>query len=70
MPTTTIYAADNRRATLEAGLGSDDWDDLLSTSDADSIATGEQNTFAVRAGALTGRGGTTYRLYRWFCFLM
>ncbi len=68
MPTTTIYAADNRRATLEAGLGSDDWDDLLSVSEADSIASGEQLTFAVRAGALTGRGGTTYRLYRWFCF--
>jgi hypothetical protein len=68
MPTSTIYVADNRRASLNAGLGSDDWDDLLSTSEADNITTGEANTFAIRAGALTGRGGTTYRLNRWFCF--
>jgi hypothetical protein len=68
MPTSTIYAADNRRASLNAGLGSTDWDDLLSYTDADNTTTGEANTFAVRAGALTGRGGTTYRLNRWFCF--
>ena len=68
MPTSTIYVADNRRASLNAGLGSNDWDDLLSATDADNITTGEANTFAVRASALTGRGGTTYRLNRWFCF--
>ncbi len=68
MPTSTIFVADNRRASLNAGLGSDDWDDLLSATDSDNITTGEANTFAVRAGALTGRGGTTYRLNRWFCF--
>jgi hypothetical protein len=68
MPTSTIYVADNRRASLNAGLGSDDWDELLSETTADNITTGEANTFAVRAGALSGRGGTTYRLNRWFCF--
>lgn len=66
--TTTIFVADNRRGSLNAGAGSDDWDDLLGIEEADSSTTGETNTFAIRAGALTGRGGTTYRLNRWFCF--
>lgn len=66
--TTTIFVADNRRGSLNAGAGSDDWDDLLSTTEADSSTLGETNIFAIRAGALEGRGGTTYRLSRWFIF--
>ena len=70
MATTTIYVADDRRGTINAGLGFTDWDELLTETEGDTMTTGSitQNQFATRAAAIVGRGSTQYRLGRFFAW--
>lgn len=70
MATTTIYVADNRRGSINAGVGFTDWDELLGETEGDDLTTGSitQNSFAARAAAIVGRGSTQYRLSRFFAW--
>tara|TARA_R110000751_G_scaffold232016_1_gene333190 strand:+ start:538 stop:729 length:192 start_codon:yes stop_codon:yes gene_type:complete len=47
MATTTIYVADNRRGSINAGVGFTDWDELLGETEGDDLTTGSitQNSF-------------------------
>lgn len=70
MATTTIYVADDKRGTINAGLGFTDWDELLGETEGNTVTSGSitQNQFATRASAIVGRGSTQYRLGRFFAF--
>ena len=67
MATTTIYASTNTNGRGVIKVSNTDWDDAINATSG-TIETTSTNQFAVRAGALTGRGGTQYRVARTFAF--
>ena len=67
MATTTVYATTNTTGRGTIKVASTDWDDAINASSG-TVETTSTNQFAVRAGALTGRGGTEYRVARSFAF--
>ena len=67
MATTTVYANTNTTGRGTIKVASTDWDDAINATSG-TVETTSTNQFAVRAGALTGRGGTEYRVARSFAF--
>tara|TARA_R100001015_G_C4623380_1_gene181162 strand:- start:1422 stop:2114 length:693 start_codon:yes stop_codon:yes gene_type:complete len=67
MPTTTIYATTNSSGRGVIGAAGTDWDDVV-TATTGIVYTSTSFTFAVRAGAIAGRGGTSYFVNRAFVF--
>tara|TARA_R100001224_G_scaffold110657_2_gene89527 strand:- start:259 stop:951 length:693 start_codon:yes stop_codon:yes gene_type:complete len=67
MATTTIYATTNTtgRGVIIASGG--DWDDVV-TATTGTVISSTSYTFAVRAGAISGRGGTQYFVSRTFLY--
>ena len=67
MATTTVYASTNTNGRGIIHVSNSDWDDAV-TATSGTVSTSTSNSFAVRAGALTGRGGTEYRVWRSFAY--
>jgi len=67
MATTTIYASTNTNGRGTIKVSNTDWDDAINATSG-TVETTSTNQFAVRAGALSGRGGTEYRVARSFAF--
>ena len=67
MATTTVYATTNTTGRGTIKVSNTDWDDAINATSG-TVETVSSNQFAVRAGALTGRGGTQYRVARTFAF--
>lgn len=67
MATTTIYATTNTNGRGIISVSNSDWDDAINAT-AGSVQTSTSNNFAIRGGAVTGRGGTEYRVWRTFAY--
>jgi len=67
MATTTIYAATSTNGRGIIAVSNTDWDDAV-TATSGTVQSASSNNFAVRAGAITGRGGTEYRVWRSFAY--
>ena len=67
MATTTIYATTNTTGRGTIKVANTDWDDAINSTSG-TVETTSTNQFAVRAGALSGRGSTEYRVARSFAF--
>ena len=67
MATTTIYATTNSSGRGVIGASGTDWDDVVAASTG-IIYTSSSFTFAVRTGAIEGRGGLAYFVNRAFVF--
>tara|TARA_R100001443_G_scaffold114149_1_gene129710 strand:+ start:18 stop:728 length:711 start_codon:yes stop_codon:yes gene_type:complete len=67
MPTTTIYATTNTTGRGIIHVSNTDWDDAV-TATTGTVDSSTTNNFAVRAGAISGRGGTSYRVWRSFAY--
>ena len=67
MATTTIYATTSTNGRGIISVSNSDWDDAINAT-AGSVQTSSSNNFAIRAGAITGRGGTEYRVWRTFAY--
>ena len=67
MATTTIYATTNSSGRGVIGAAGTDWDDVV-TATTGTVISSTSYTFAVRAGAISGRGGTQYFVSRTFLY--
>jgi len=67
MATTTIYASTNTNGRGIISVSNSDWDDAINATSG-SVQSSTSNNFAIRGGAVTGRGGTEYRVWRSFAY--
>ena len=67
MAVTTVYASTNTNGRGIINVSNTDWDDAINATSG-GVNSSTSNSFAVRAGAITGRGGTEYRVWRSFAY--
>ena len=67
MAVTTIYASTNTNGRGIISVSNTDWDDAI-TAASGTVQTASSSNFAIRGGAISGRGGTEYRVWRTFAF--